>query len=81
MTTTALSAPAHGGVRNAIGDALTLTGRCIRLSRRDADTMVMHGSVEALLGKRPSPDMGTPAVSYHSRRCTSSSATPKSRKI
>jgi ABC-2 type transport system permease protein len=41
MTSTALPAPAHGGVRNAVGDALTLTGRCIRLSRRDADTMVM----------------------------------------
>jgi len=41
MTSTALPAPVHGGVRNAVGDALTLTGRCIRLTRRDTDTMVM----------------------------------------
>jgi ABC-2 type transport system permease protein len=37
--TTAL--PVHGGVRSAVSDARTLTGRCIRLSRRDTDTMVM----------------------------------------
>ncbi|MCZ2820283.1 ABC transporter permease [Modestobacter sp. VKM Ac-2977] len=39
--TTALAAPVHGGLRNAAGDALTLIGRCIRLTRRDADTLVM----------------------------------------
>ena len=39
--TAALPAPDHGGVHNAVSDALTLTGRCIRLTRRDADTMVM----------------------------------------
>jgi ABC-2 type transport system permease protein len=41
MTTTAPTAPAHGGLRNTVGDALTLTGRCVRLTRRDADTTVM----------------------------------------
>ena len=40
MTTT-LTTPVHGGVRTAVGDAVTLAGRSIRLSRRDADTMVM----------------------------------------
>jgi ABC-2 type transport system permease protein len=41
MTSTTLSAPAHGGVRNAVDDALTLTGRSVRLTRRDVDSMVM----------------------------------------
>ena len=41
MTTTAAAPSPHAGLRTAVGDALTLTGRCVRLTRRDADTMVM----------------------------------------
>lgn len=31
----------HGGVRNAVSDSMTMIGRSIRLSRRNADTLVM----------------------------------------
>ena len=41
MSSTTLPAPVHGGLRNAVSDAATLIGRCVRLTRRDADTMVM----------------------------------------
>ena len=41
MSSTTLPAPVHGGLRNAVSDAATLIGRCLRLTRRDADTMVM----------------------------------------
>ncbi|ONI84440.1 multidrug ABC transporter permease [Actinosynnema sp. ALI-1.44] len=38
MTTTAIR---HGGLGNAISDALTMIGRSIRLSRRDVETLMM----------------------------------------
>ncbi|MGC5009817.1 ABC transporter permease [Streptosporangium sp. DT93] len=31
----------HGGVRDAVSDSLTMIGRSVRLSRRNADTLVM----------------------------------------
>ncbi|WP_308283126.1 ABC transporter permease [Pseudonocardia nigra] len=41
MSTIDLAAARHGGAANAVADAMTLIGRCIRLSRRNADTLVM----------------------------------------
>ncbi|WP_029432489.1 ABC transporter permease [Blastococcus sp. URHD0036] len=38
---TALLPPVHSGARAALSDVATMTGRCIRLTRRDADTLVM----------------------------------------
>jgi ABC-2 type transport system permease protein len=31
----------HGGFANAVSDSLTMVGRCIRLSRRNLDTLIM----------------------------------------
>lgn len=34
-------APVHGGLGNAVSDTLTMIGRGVRLSRRNADTLIM----------------------------------------
>lgn len=41
MTTATIPAGAHGGVRNALSDSLTMIGRSIRLVRRNPDTLLM----------------------------------------
>ena len=49
MTGTALPAPPRERLRNSATDALTMTGRSIRLSRRDAETLLMSVVLPLLL--------------------------------
>ncbi len=43
------STPTHTGPRNALSDSLTMIGRCIRLSRRNTETLIMSIALPLLM--------------------------------